>query len=87
MVVHELGHIKRGDYGWNLIHRIVRIVYWPHPFVWLAGPYIGAVREQACDDLCVHALGGPSTYRRSLLEVASRVVRRPGPAIGLAMAR
>ena len=87
VMLHELGHVRRGDYGWNLVHRVARIMYWPHPLVWLAGRLVGAVREQACDDLCVRALGGASVYRRSLVEVASALVSRPDPAIGMAMAR
>ena len=47
---------------------------------------VEAVREQACDDMCVHVLGGSKSYRASLVEVASGVVRRPEPALGLAMA-
>lgn len=87
VLLHELGHIRRGDFGWNLVRKLVQLAYWPHPLVWLAGRVIGAVREQACDDICVHELGGAEAYRALLLEVASGLVRRPEPALGLAMAR
>ncbi len=87
VILHELGHIRRGDYGWNLLYRALRIIYWPHPLVWLTGRIVGTVREQACDDLCIHALGGPQAYRRSLVEVAAGLLQRPDPAIGLMMAR
>jgi len=84
---HELGHVKRGDYGWNLVQMLVRIIDWPPPPVWLIGRMISALCEQACDELCVHVLGGSEAYRRSLVEVASGLVCQPDPAIGLAMAR
>lgn len=87
VLLHELAHVRRGDFGWNLVHRLVRALYWPHPLVWPLGRILGSVREQACDDLCVHVLGGPDGYRASLIEVASGLVRRPGPSLGLAMAR
>jgi hypothetical protein len=58
VLLHELGHVRRGDFGWNVLRKVVQLVYWPHPLVWLVGRVVGAVREQACDDLCVHALGG-----------------------------
>jgi len=87
VLVHELAHIRRGDFGWNLLLRLVQALYWPHPLVWPIGRTIGAVREQACDDLCVHVLGSSDDYRASLVEVASALVRRPGPSLGLAMAR
>ena len=87
VLLHELGHVRRGDYGWNLVRKLVQAGYWPHPLTWPLGRVAGAVREQACDDLCVHALGGASGYRASLLAVASTLVRRPEITLGLAMAR
>ncbi len=87
VLLHELGHVKRGDFAWNVMRKLVQIVYWPHPLAWLVGRVVGAVREQACDDLCVHALGGSAVYRATLAEVAAGLVRRPESALGLAMAR
>ncbi|WP_422923892.1 carboxypeptidase regulatory-like domain-containing protein [Singulisphaera sp. PoT] len=87
VLLHELGHVRRGDFGWNLVRKIAQLVYWPHPLVWPLGRIIERVREQACDDLCVHGLGGSAAYRDSLIEVASNLVRRPDSALGLAMAR
>ena len=87
VVLHELGHVKRGDFAWNVTRKLVQIVYWPHPLAWRLGRVVGAVREQACDDLCVHALGGAVGYRATLIEVAAGLVRRPDSALGLAMAR
>ncbi len=87
VLLHELGHVRRGDFGWNLARKVVEVAYWPHPLVWPIARVVGPVREQACDDLCVHALGGPVGYSASLLSVASRLVRRPDASLGLAMAR
>lgn len=87
VLLHELAHIRRGDFGWNLVRRFVQALYWPHPLVWPLGRIIGAVREQACDDLCVHVLGGPESYHDSLVEIASGLVSRPEPSLGMAMAR
>jgi len=87
VLLHELAHIRRGDFIWNCVRRIVQALYWPHPLVWPLGWVIGSVREQACDDLCVHVLGGPDGYHDSLVEVAAGLVCRPEPALGMAMAR
>jgi beta-lactamase regulating signal transducer with metallopeptidase domain/protocatechuate 3,4-dioxygenase beta subunit len=87
VLLHELAHIRRGDYGWNLVYRLVRLAYWPHPLVWPLGRIVGSVREQACDDLCVHLLGGSARYRASLIEVASGLVLRPDSSMGMALAR
>lgn len=86
VLLHELAHVKRGDYAWNLLARLVSAVYWVHPLVWPAGKVIRGVREQACDDLCVRLAGGAERYRSALIAIAGATSRRPGPAIGLAMA-
>ncbi len=91
VALHELAHVKRGDYAWNVFLRVVQAVYWLHPLVWRLGRAIAEVRERACDDLCVFEMGGPLAYRDTLLAIASRlngnVGHQIGPAIGLAMAR
>ena len=35
VLLHELGHVRRGDFGWNLLRTLVHIVYWPHPLIWM----------------------------------------------------
>jgi beta-lactamase regulating signal transducer with metallopeptidase domain/protocatechuate 3,4-dioxygenase beta subunit/thiol-disulfide isomerase/thioredoxin len=87
VLLHELAHVRRGDFGWNVVCKLVRLFYWPHPLVWPVGRILCAVREQACDDLCVHGLGGAAVYRAALLDVASGLVWRPEPSVGLALAR
>lgn len=87
VLLHELAHVRRGDYGWNLLRRVVQAAYWPHPFAWPLGRILGSLREQACDDLCVHWMGDRQEYRATLLDVATRLVRPAGVALGMAMAR
>jgi beta-lactamase regulating signal transducer with metallopeptidase domain len=87
ILLHELAHVRRDDYAWNLLQRLAVALYWIHPLAWPLARAASEARERACDDLCVHEMGGPSSYRATLLEVASGLVRRPGPALGLAMAR
>jgi RND family efflux transporter MFP subunit len=87
VLLHELAHARRGDYAWNLLLKLVQVVYWPHPLVWPLKRLVHTVREQACDDLCVRWLGDDRVYRTTLLDVAAGLVHRPGPALGMAMAR
>jgi multidrug resistance efflux pump/beta-lactamase regulating signal transducer with metallopeptidase domain len=87
VLLHELAHVKRADYPWNLALRLAQAIYWPHPCAWLLGRVIGGVREQACDDLCVYWMDDAAAYRASLLDVASGLIQRPWGTIGLAMAR
>lgn len=87
ILLHELSHVRRGDYPWNVLLHVVRALYWPHPLVWLLGHAIAELRERICDDLCIHELGDASTYGATLLAVAGGLSHRPGPALGIAMAR
>lgn len=87
VLAHELGHIARSDYFWNALLRCERAIFWPNPCLWLACKLAGQVREQACDQLCVHFLGGPEIYRAVLLEVASESARTRKEMLGMAMAR
>jgi beta-lactamase regulating signal transducer with metallopeptidase domain/protocatechuate 3,4-dioxygenase beta subunit len=87
VLLHELAHVRRGDYAWNVLQRLTVAMYWIHPLAWLLARSASEARERACDDLCVHELGGPAGYRDTLLAMASSLVRRPGPSLGMAMAR
>lgn len=86
VLLHELAHVQRGDYAWNLLLRFLLAFNWPNPLIWLIGRAIGPVREQACDEVCIHWLGGAENYRVTLLELAGVLLRRPLAALGMAMA-
>lgn len=87
VLAHELTHVARGDYGWQLLQRVVQCALWFHPLAWLAARRMHFIRERACDEFTVHALGGGEEYGNFLLEIAARVVRRPALSLGLAMVR
>jgi beta-lactamase regulating signal transducer with metallopeptidase domain len=87
VLVHELAHVRRGDYGWQLLLLLLQAIYWPQPLVWLAGRCMGRVRERACDDVCIYALGGRDEYRATLLDLARALVRPHRLSLGLAAVR
>ena len=41
VLVHELAHVRRGDYAWNLMRKLVQLLYWPHPLTWPLGRVVG----------------------------------------------
>jgi beta-lactamase regulating signal transducer with metallopeptidase domain len=87
VLVHELTHVARADYAWQLLARTVRVFLWFHPLVWLAERRINYVRERVCDAFSVHGVGGVEPYAEALLEMAGRLVRRCPLALGLAVVR
>ncbi|MCO6512066.1 MAG: ankyrin repeat domain-containing protein [Aridibacter famidurans] len=52
-IVHELEHIKRGDWATQLAARAACAFYWFHPLVWMAWRKLCLEAERACDDAVV----------------------------------
>lgn len=51
IVLHELAHIKRRDLISIWLHQTVRVLFFFHPAIWLAGHEIKKEQEIACDEL------------------------------------
>ena len=49
VLVHELVHIRRGDYSWALLDCLVSAAFAFHPLVWLLRRGIERCRETSCD--------------------------------------
>jgi len=58
-LLHELAHIRRRDAWVALFQRLVQIVYFFHPAVWVANRMIDVFREYACDDAATACAGVP----------------------------
>ena len=77
VLLHELGHFKRGDAATGFLAFFVLATHWFNPFFWLAARSFHATREEACDAI---ALGSPALrtpnsaaeYARTLCEIAGR---------------
>ncbi|HEX9793304.1 MAG TPA: M56 family metallopeptidase, partial [Planctomycetota bacterium] len=87
---HEFAHLRRADLWVALGQRLVQIVYFFHPAVWLAHAAADRYREYACDDAALLACG---TSRRAcgesfltIVEQASRWHGARGPSSAAALA-
>lgn len=87
VLVHELAHIARSDAAWQLLERAVEAALWFHPLFWLARRRIAYLRERACDDFAIHALGDRDAYAETLLDFAARFSARRPLALGMAVVR
>ena len=73
VLFHELAHIKRRDWGLQMIAQVVCAVYWFNPLVWLAARWMRIEAEQACDDQVLNAGYQPTDYAEHLLDVVRNV--------------
>jgi TonB family protein len=78
---HELLHVARRDWIFNLVEEVILTVFWFHPAVAWVVNRIRLSREQAVDEEVVHSLSARKPYMSALLEIARGV---PGPALGAA---
>lgn len=69
ILIHELSHIRRNDYLFNLIRTVIDTILFFNPFIWLNGKFIDIEREHACDDLVVALTHTPMTYAHALLQL------------------
>lgn len=85
IIVHELQHVRRRDLWNHHVESLLRAVYWFHPAVWLAARETRRLREMACDEATVAALGGRRRdYGLGMVKIAESMIE-PGPALSLPM--
>lgn len=67
LLIHELAHIRRQDYIWNIFITVIDILYYFNPFVHRLVAMIREEREHACDDWVLQLSYTPQTYAGALL--------------------
>lgn len=71
ILVHELAHIRRHDYLWNLLQSVAEVILFYHPAYWYIASVLEQEREHACDVITLKLTGRPQVYAQALLQVAS----------------
>ncbi len=79
ILAHELAHIRRQDYLWNLLQVAVDTLLFYHPAVRWVSHQARLEREQCCDDIVVELNGTAIDYARALTELES--MRHPHTAL------
>ncbi|HYM76433.1 MAG TPA: M56 family metallopeptidase [Candidatus Dormibacteraeota bacterium] len=69
-LAHELAHVKRRDFGLNLLYEAVSLPLCFHPAMVLVKARIAQTRELACDEMAAGVLPSGKHYARSLLHMA-----------------
>jgi len=81
-LLHEFGHVRRGDCLTRLLMDFVCAIYWFNPLAWIASRKMRIAQEQACDDIVLCAGVNATDYASQLVEI----VRSFTPAARHAMA-
>jgi TonB family protein len=71
-LVHELEHVRRGDWAIHCMARALCAVYWFHPLVWLAWRQLEVEAERACDDAVLER-SDAAAYADQLVGLARRL--------------
>jgi len=71
ILLHEMAHIRRHDYLWNLLQSVTEVILFFHPAYWYIASVLEQEREHACDQITVKITGKPQIYAQALLAVAS----------------
>ncbi len=75
---HELAHVARRDWLWQMAADVLRALYWFNPLFWIACRRLRRESEQACDDAVLESGVPGRDYAAQLLEIATES-RRAGP--------
>ena len=69
IVAHELAHIYRKDYLFNLLQSFIEVIFFYHPAVWWLSNNIRSERENICDDIAVIYCKNSLSYARALAAI------------------
>lgn len=76
-LAHELVHMRRRDFVWNLVFELLSLPVAWHPLLWLTRGQMDEARELAVDEEAAALLAGSRSYARSLVRIAARLAARP----------
>ena len=80
---HELAHVRRADYFWNLLQTLAETLFFFHPAVWWLGKRLREQREVCCDDIAIETCSNPLVYATALFQLEDQ--RSAGLALAMAL--
>lgn len=71
ILAHELAHIRRHDYLFNLLQNVAETLLFYHPAVWWISNRIRVEREFCCDDMAIELCGNRTGFAKALARMES----------------
>lgn len=84
VVAHEVAHVYRHDWAWQLVSEFACALYWFHPLAWCARARLRAESDAACDDMVLRSGADATSYAGHLIAIArdcNTGVTVPAPAV------
>jgi beta-lactamase regulating signal transducer with metallopeptidase domain len=85
ILAHELAHIARRDWLFNLIQAFIETIFYHHPAVWWMSQVVRNERENCCDDAALAATGNRLAFAQALVQVQEMAKPAPLPMLALGM--
>jgi TonB family protein len=84
-MAHECAHIRRRDFGKNLLYEVAGVVIGYHPVTWFVKARMAQTREMICDEMASETVLDAYSYAASLLRLAETLTGRvaASPAMGI----
>ena len=87
-LMHELAHVKRGDWALQILVRLACAAYWYNPLIWIASRSVRIASEEACDNVVLQAGQSGPVYATHLLDIVKTMcVQRHTALMTVPMAR
>lgn len=83
ILAHELAHIARRDWIFNLLQAFVEALFYYHPAIWWVSAVVRRERENCCDDAALAATGNPLIFAKALVQVQELATPAPRLALGI----
>ena len=83
VLLHELAHIRRNDYFWNILLSIAETLLFFNPFALLLINIARKERENSCDDVVMSYQQNAAVYAEALLNVEKARLQTPVLAMAL----
>ena len=84
ILAHEIAHVMRHDYVFNIIQSVIEALLYFNPAVWWISANIRAERENCCDDVAIQLCGNSMAYAKSLVVVQEMQYYSAAFAMGFA---
>ena len=83
VLAHELAHVRRADFLWNLAQTAIETLFFFHPAVWWISGRVRHERELCCDDLALKICPNPVVYASALFHLEEHRSRQMRLAMAL----